>query len=47
MLLVDNMKVYEVSERLGYNDTTYFSKMFKRNVGVTPLDYKRGESGIK
>lgn len=43
MLVEENMKVYEVSERLGYNDTTYFSKIFKRNVGVTPQEYKRGE----
>lgn len=43
MLIEENMKVYEVSERLGYNDTTYFSKLFKRNVGVTPQEYKRGE----
>lgn len=43
MLVEENMKVYEVSEKLGYNDTTYFSKMFKRNVGVTPQDYKRGD----
>jgi two-component system response regulator YesN len=45
MLVEENMKVYEVSERLGYSDTTYFSKIFKRNVGVTPQDYKRGELG--
>lgn len=45
MLIEENMKVYEVSERLGYNDTTYFSKLFKRNVGVTPQEYKRGELG--
>lgn len=43
MLVEENMKVYEVSERLGYSDTTYFSKLFKRNVGVTPQEYKRGE----
>lgn len=45
MLVEENMKVYEVSEKLGYSDTTYFSKIFKRNVGVTPQDYKRGEFG--
>ncbi len=33
-------KVYEVAERVGYQDVTYFSTMFKRLTGVTPSEYQ-------
>mgnify|MGYP001444979548 CR=1 FL=1 len=36
------MKVYEVSEQVGYSDTAYFTKLFKSRVGVTPFEYKSG-----
>lgn len=41
MLTKDNLKVYEVCDRLGYLDTTSFSKMFRKVVGVTPVEFKR------
>lgn len=41
MLIKENMKVYEICETLGYSDKAYFSKLFKKNVGMTPLEYKR------
>ena len=41
LLINENLKVYEVCERLGYLDKAYFSKLFKKHVGVTPLEYKR------
>ena len=34
-------KVYEVAERVGYRDITYFSATFKRTVGVSPSEYQR------
>lgn len=34
------IKVYEVAERVGYNDYRNFSKSFKKIVGVTPLKYR-------
>lgn len=33
--------VYEVADRVGYNDTKYFSREFKKHFGVTPRDYKQ------
>lgn len=33
-------KVYEVAEQVGYNDTAYFSSLFKKLVGVTPSEYQ-------
>jgi two-component system response regulator YesN len=36
-----NMKVYEVAEKVGYPNYTYFSKIFKKVVGVTPEEYRK------
>lgn len=34
-------KVYEVAERVGYRDITYFSSTFKKTVGMSPSEYQR------
>lgn len=39
-LLNEGMKVFEVSETVGFCDTDYFTKKFKKYVGVTPSLYK-------
>lgn len=35
------INVKEISDRVGYRDSNYFAKIFKRIVGVTPSDYRR------
>ncbi|WP_373230020.1 response regulator [Cohnella sp.] len=35
-----SLKVYEVADKVGYPNTTYFSKIFKKVVGVTPDEYR-------
>ena len=42
LLRHSKLKVCEVAEPLGYENTTYFSTLFKRQYGVTPKQY-RGE----
>jgi len=44
LLLNTSLKVYEVAEQSGFNDTKYFSKLFKKVAGVSPVDY-RNEGG--
>lgn len=44
-LKYSGMKVYEVSEALGYHSVQYFSTLFKNIVGVTPQEYKEAMSG--
>ncbi len=34
-----DMLVYEVSNKLGYQDPYYFSRIFKKVIGVSPRDY--------
>lgn len=36
-------KVYEVAERLGFESAFYFSKVFKKVVGVPPTEYMQKE----
>lgn len=36
----ENAKVYEVAERVGYKNLTYFSSAFKNFVGMSPKDYR-------
>ncbi len=35
-----NLKIYEISELLGYNSHEYFQRLFKSHFGVTPLQYR-------
>lgn len=36
-----NLMVYEISERVGYSDTVYFSRVFERLTGLRPTDYRK------
>jgi len=41
LLLMNNAKVYEISEQLGFDSSFYFSKVFKKHTGLSPRDYIR------
>lgn len=40
LLLDPRMKTYEVALAVGYEDANYFTKIFKKNLGVTPSEYR-------
>ncbi|AIQ45366.1 hypothetical protein R70723_05230 [Paenibacillus sp. FSL R7-0273] len=40
LLRESNDKVYEVAEKLGYANPHYFSKLFKDDTGLTPLEFR-------
>lgn len=35
-------KIYEISEAVGFDDTGYFSRVFKKYSGMSPKEYKNG-----
>lgn len=36
-----NLKVYEIADKLGFENAFYFSKVFKKVTGYTPRDYQQ------
>ena len=40
MLLLDGVSIGEISDELGFADTSYFIKVFKRYAGMTPMVYR-------
>jgi len=40
LLKTTKMYVYEVARRLGYKDQYYFSRIFKKELGISPKEYK-------
>lgn len=41
LLSHSDMKMYEISESVGYNDYAYFSQIFKRYTGTTLSNYRK------
>ena len=39
-LLKEGKKVSEIAQLLGFHDTRYFTRTFKKYAGVTPSEYK-------
>ncbi len=44
LLRSDRRYIYEVAQRLGYQDQYYFSRIFKKVIGMSPKEYLRSES---
>ena len=40
LLLDVHKRIYEISEEVGYQNVKYFMKLFKRQVGMTPSEYR-------
>ncbi len=40
LLLCSNASIHEVAEKSGFPDASYFSRMFKKNIGLTPKQYR-------
>lgn len=41
LLANEHLKIYEVAYNVGYQNEKYFSKVFKKVVGITPNEYKQ------
>lgn len=40
LLIESDLKVYQVSKQVGYSNIDYFYSKFKKNVGISPKEYK-------
>lgn len=40
------VKIYEVAEKVGYKGQHYFSTVFKKVLGISPLEYRKGGRDI-
>jgi two-component system response regulator YesN len=47
LLEQSNLSMKEICAQIGYADPNYFSRTFKKNVGLTPTEYKEGKGGEK
>ncbi len=36
-----DLKVYEISDRVGYNSVEHFNRTFKKNLGISPSEYRK------
>jgi len=41
MMLIDNSSIQELSFKLGFENISYFNRLFKKMTGETPTSYKR------
>jgi len=41
LLLKTNLKSYEIADQVGFSDDSYFSRAFKKHVGVRPNGFRR------
>lgn len=41
LLVSSDLNINEISDKLGFNDPHYFSRIFKKKVGISPTDYKK------
>ena len=41
LLDTTDLRMYEISERIGYNNTEHFNRMFRKNFQISPSDYRK------
>ena len=41
LLLFTDFNIEKISELCGYRDQNYFTRIFKKNVGLTPTDFRK------
>ena len=44
LLKTTSLKSYEISEKIGFDDSSYFNELFKKIVGMTPNEFRNVSS---
>lgn len=44
LLLTTDYKSYEIAYKVGYDNPSYFSRLFKKSTGLTPNEYRAGQA---
>lgn len=47
MLASSDFPVVTIAESLGFDDPSYYSRIFKKTVGITPLQFRKTASSDK
>lgn len=47
LLVSTNLRIYEISERVGYNDPVTFGRAFKKVTGFTPVSFRNNKCNFK
>ncbi|MDY3988841.1 MAG: AraC family transcriptional regulator [Massilioclostridium sp.] len=42
LLVSTNLNITDIAEKIGFNDSHYLNKVFKKRFGITPTQYRRG-----
>ena len=45
LLTSTSLSVYDIALESGFNTSQYFSRIFKRHIGLTPVEYRRQKIG--
>lgn len=43
MIRSTSLKIYEIADNVGYENVHYFSRVFRKTTGVSPMEYKSGK----
>lgn len=46
LLQTTHLRAGEIGEQVGYSDSTYFYKQFKKKIGLTPTEYRALSQGV-
>lgn len=46
MLVNSELSVVDIANRIGYEDSQYFFRVFKKHTGMTPLSYRERNTGL-
>lgn len=46
LMLETDMRVYEIAQAVGYNDSAHFVRAFKEITGISPSEFKKSRQGL-